>query len=74
MSLIKVRVLNWDTRFSCNPPSQDAVINTEEIISAIPIDPSHTRCVELTMRIKFSNGDNCEVIGKPSDLLITKDT
>ncbi len=70
MALLSVRVLDWGASFAYAPPSRLAVINTDEIVSAVAIDPSRTRCVEQTMRVTFRDGSTHEVVGCPSDLVV----
>lgn len=70
MALLSVRVLDWGASFSYAPPSRLAVINTDEIVSAVAIDPSCTRCMEQTMRVVFRNGTSHEIVGQPSDLVV----
>lgn len=69
MALMAVRVLDWDASFPYAPPSRDAVINTDEVVSAVAIDPSRTRCSSPTMRVAFRDGHAHEVIGRPEDLV-----
>ncbi len=64
--LIKVRRQNWDATFAYAPPLEDAVINTDEVVSAVPVE---SRGVGLFMSVRFRDGTSMTVQGRPDDLL-----
>ena len=68
MSLKLVEVLDYATSYDYCPPRKDAVINTEEIVSAVPCE---SRASTPTMYVRFKNGSHMTVLGVPTDLLPT---
>ena len=73
MPLMAVRVIDWSASFSFAPPSREAFINTDDVVTAVAIDPSRTRCMEPTMSVVFRDGQRHEIIGRPSDLVRAND-
>ena len=63
--LIKVERQDWGANFAYAPPLVEAVINTDDIVTAVPCE---SRGVGPFMKVKFRNGDEMIIRGKPSDL------
>lgn len=61
-----IKALDYKASYAYAPPVVDAVINTDDVQTAIPCD---ARCSEPTMRIRFRDGSTVVAIGKPADLL-----
>ena len=68
MSIKIVEILDYYASYSYQPPRKDAVINTDEIVSAVPCE---SRCSDPTMCVRFTDGSHLTVVGKPSDLATT---
>jgi len=64
MALKKVQRLNYFTSYAFAPPSEDAVINTAEIVSVTEVV---TRRNEPCVAIRFRNGDTMTALGRPRD-------
>ena len=65
MPLKQVQVLDYNASYSYAPPQRDAVINTDHIVSAVPVE---SRCSQPTMFVRFTDGSHQTVIGIPEDL------
>lgn len=63
--LKSVKYQDWNASFSYAPPLRDAVINTEELVSAVTTD---SRGSGPWMRLSFRNGETMTVQGTPLDL------
>lgn len=68
MTLKKVRVLNYDRDYAYAPPADDAVINTDEIQSIVPVE---TRRSERCVSVRFRDGKTLTCIGVPDDFIDT---
>ena len=64
--LVEVQVLDYGARYEFAPPSIWAVINLDEVVSAVPCE---SRRSERTMLIKFRDGSHLTVIGEPGDIV-----
>ena len=67
--LKKVWVVDWDASFDFAPPSRESVINTEHVVSAVPVDETRSRVNGPSMRVRFADGSSLHVKGKLEDLL-----
>lgn len=61
--LIKVRRQNWNADFAYAPPTEEAVVNTDEIVSAVPAE---SRGVGPFTLVKFRDGSTMTVEGTPA--------
>lgn len=66
--LIKVKRLNWQANYAYAPPQEDAVINTEEVVSAVPTEACGSGPF---LSVRFRDGSSMTVVGTP-DLLLPK--
>jgi hypothetical protein len=66
MSLKKVEILDYSASYSYSPPVKDSVVNTEQIVSAVPCE---SRYCGKTMQVNFVDGSHLTVVGSPEDLL-----
>jgi hypothetical protein len=64
--LKQIRVLDYSGNYSYAPPTVDALVNTEEIVSAVPCA---SRRSEETMRLRMTDGSCLIAVGVPADLL-----
>lgn len=64
--LKKVKYLNWSGNFVYAPPQEDCIINTDEVISAVPTE---ARGSGPFMLVKMSDGSKLTLVGVPEDLL-----
>lgn len=64
--LKKVKYLNWNGNFAYAPPQEDCIINTDEVISAVPTE---ARGSGPFMLVKMSDGSKLTLVGVPEDLL-----
>lgn len=65
-----VRYIDYKANYAYSPPDEEAVINTEEIVTATQILRVNTRRpFDFITRIKFKDGSTMDVIGKPSDFV-----
>jgi hypothetical protein len=58
--LIKVRRQNWQANFAYAPPTEDAVINTDEVASAFPTE---SRGEGPFVQVRFRDGSSMTVLG-----------
>jgi hypothetical protein len=63
--LMKVKRQDWDAQFGYAPPRVDAVLNTEDVVSAVPCE---SRGQGPWMRVTFRSGAEWIVWGTPDDL------
>ncbi len=64
--LIKVKRLNYNGNYAYAPPQEDAVINTEEIVSAVPTE---ARGEGPFLLVHFTTGDTMTMVGTLDMLL-----
>lgn len=71
MSPLKlVRFVDYDANYAYLPPEREATINTDEIVSVIPIERESTRSrLDGVLRIRFRDGSSLNVIGKLGDFM-----
>jgi hypothetical protein len=69
-SLKAVKFIDYNANYAYSPPERDAVINTHEIITVVPIERGSTRRpFDDLVRIRFHDGSWMDVIGKPGDFV-----
>lgn len=64
--LIKVKRQDWYATFAYAPPLVDAVINTDEVVSAVACE---SRGEGPFVQVKFRDGSKMVIRGTPDDLL-----
>lgn len=64
-----VKFIDYDANYAYAPPEKEATINTEYIISAIPIAPENTRSSYSLVRLRFHDGSRMDVVGTPRDFI-----
>ena len=65
--LKKVKYQNWRApNFAYAPPTEDAVIQTDRIVS---VTPTESRGSGPFVLVKFDDGTSMTCIGKPEDFL-----
>jgi hypothetical protein len=69
MTLRKVEFVDRNANYAYAPPTREAVINVDEIVSAVSIAPEHTRNSEPLVRVRFRDGSVLDVVGKPGDFV-----
>lgn len=65
--LVRVRRQNWEANFAYAPPLEDAVINTREVVWAVP---TQSRGEGPFTLIRFRDGTSMIVKGTPETLPI----
>lgn len=68
-SLRKVEFIDRSGNYAYAPPSREAVINMDEVVSIVPIPPENTRSSYALVHIRFHDGSSLDVIGKLSDFV-----
>jgi hypothetical protein len=66
MPLKRVQMLDYHANYAYAPPAVDAVVNTEEIVSARPTD---ARGSGPFVAIKFRDGTSMTIVRTVDDLL-----
>lgn len=71
MSKLKlVKFIDYDANYAYSPPERDTAIDTDKIVSVVPIERGATRRpFDDLVRIRFTDGSWMDVIGKPSDFI-----
>ena len=65
-----IRVIDYDGNYVYSPPDVEAVVNTEEIASAMILPRGSTRrAFDDVTRLFFRDGTSKDMIGKPRDLI-----
>lgn len=65
-----VKFINYNANYAYAPPELDAIINTDDIITAVAVPRENTRrAFDDIVRIKFRDGSWLDVIGKPQDFI-----
>lgn len=64
--LRKFKFLDYGASYAYAPPQEDCIINTDEVVSAIPTD---ARGSGPFMMVRFNGGYNLTLVGQPEDLL-----
>lgn len=68
-----VKFIDYNANYAYAPPEEDAVINTDEIVSVVAIRREYTRrAFDDTVRIKFKDGSWLDVLGEPHDFIEIK--
>lgn len=67
--LIKVKWQNWEANFSYAPPTEDAVINTDDVARAVPAE---SRGSGPFTRVTFRDGSSMTVLGTPEQFLVAE--
>lgn len=71
MTLRKVEFIDRSGNYAYAPPTREAVINLDEIISIKEIAPENTRSSYPLVRIRFRDGSLLDVVGQPIDFVET---
>lgn len=66
MALIKVRMVDYSQNYSYAPPQEDAILNTEEIVSAVPTE---ARGDGPFLRVNLKDGTRMVIVGTVDDVL-----
>lgn len=64
-----VKFIDYDANYAYAPPEKEATINTQYIISAVPISPENTRSSSPVVRLNFHDGSSMVVVGTPRDFI-----
>lgn len=67
--LIAVQYIDYSGNYAYAPPTEEAVINTDEIVSITPIRPENTRSSYALVKVRFRDGRTLDIVGKPSDFV-----
>jgi hypothetical protein len=60
MALIMVRRLNFDAQTAYAPPQEDAILNTEDVLSVVQTE---ARGSGPFLYVRFRNGDGMTIVG-----------
>lgn len=64
--LIKVKYLDYDKPCAYAPPQEDAILNTDDVVSAVPTE---ARGSGPFLRVNLRDGTSITIVGTPDTLL-----
>ncbi len=64
--LRKFKFLDYGANYAYAPPQEDCIINTDNIVSAVPTESRGSGPFVL---VKMSDGSKLTIVGRPEDLL-----
>lgn len=67
--LMAVTHIDYRGNYAFAPPTDEAVINLDEIVAITTIRPENTRSSYALVKVRFRDGSTLDVIGKPSDFM-----